>query len=389
MKKQLDLLYYVVFSIYCVIYWICETSLILLYPDAIYSCYKFIRVICVIVLFIKVLLEGLSLSQYVASLLLFVMLLMSTIQSGSWNLLLMLVFVLASSHINFNRLAKIMLVVSASITALAVVLSILGYIPLVYIHTESYVYRGAYGFSHPNQLSLCVLSMCIALAVLRFRHFGILDTVFCIACDVLIIVFPKSRTEALCLLFVVVISIVCTLDKEQKRNRLLLSIGCGIVLMSQMISIYLMKNYDSGKNWMYQINKIVSGRIDLANHFYLSYPVKPFGYNYSEISDVWYKGWQGFVVDNAFCHTYLEEGYLVEYVLFALIIVLFLKCIYLNKLTQSMYCLLLFTPVFFCEGTVLYISVNIGLVALNYLLDGTWETQKTGVSISQEKRHIV
>ncbi|WP_430640336.1 hypothetical protein [Bifidobacterium thermophilum] len=150
-----------------------------------------------------------------------------------------------------------------------------------------------------------------------------------------------------------------------------------------------MKNYDSGKNWMYQINKIVSGRIDLANHFYLSYPVKPFGYNYSEISDVWYKGWQGFVVDNAFCHTYLEEGYLVEYVLFALIIVLFLKCIYLNKLTQSMYCLLLFTPVFFCEGTVLYISVNIGLVALNYLLDGTWETQKTGVSISQEKRHIV
>lgn len=366
MRQRFVPLYYLAFALYCSVYWLNTTTFNELPGVNIDLLYVYIRIFCVAILFIKVLLEEFLLKEYLIYAFLFVIFLISAIVSGSWNLLLLLLFVLAGSGIKVDRLANIVLAVVSTITSLAVACSLLGLIDMRVLPSGNN-FRLSYGFIHPNQFGLSLLTICMAIAVIRFKRFHLPEIVLGMSCFVLAYFLAVSRTSSICILVVVVLSIICTSDKDRKLDSLILRCGTVLFVCLQCLSLYLMVYYNSSKPWMSYLDNLVSRRLDLMHHFYITYPHGLWGYDFDSLNEVWYSYFKGFIVDNGFAHAFLESGYVVELIVF--ICWFAVLCIACRKrvLDASVFGLLVYGFVAFTEASSFFIIVNFSLISLNHL----------------------
>lgn len=366
LKKKFTFLYYFAFTLYCFIYWLNTTTFNELSWVNTTTLYVYIRVFCVVVLFVEVLLAGLSFKQYLVYSILFIIFLISSITSGSWNIFLLFLFILAGSKIEVKKLAKIVLFVTLFITSAATICSILGLINMRTIPSGS-SFRLAYGFIHPNQYGLSVLTMVISVAILRFRKFHFPEISFGLICFSLAYFLVVSRTASICILITIILSIVCTADRKKKLDSTILH--CGTVLFGffQVASLYLMVFYDSSKQWMSNLDRFLSCRLDLMNHFYKTYPHGIWGHNFDSIENVWYKYFQGFIVDNGFAHAVLESGIIVELIVFVCWFAYLCVACKKKILDPSSFGLIIYGFVAFTEASSFFIVVNFCLVSLSML----------------------
>lgn len=366
MKKNLCLLYYWSFSFYCICYWVYLTMLQRQYP-VVLDVYRAARVICILILVMKMVLEGIDSTRYFWYSALTIIFLISAYQSGSWNILITWLFVVASAHVDIKVMAKITMSITGAIAMLTAILAKAGVIPSYTTYSNDYHIRDACGFTHPNQLSICILTACVALSVLYFRRYRSFHAFIQFLCVVFIWIVPRSRTEAVCLLLVILLSAITTIDKKHHLDSMVLKVVTVAFAFFNFSSLYLMYHYDAGVEWMYRLDEALSNRLDFMNHFYRYYPPKLLGQNFDNIANTYYRDYRGFLVDNAFARVYLENGILVEIILFILYITVFLRLSSKKELDAASFCLIIFSVLAFSEAPAFYISANFGLIAVNRL----------------------
>lgn len=348
--------------------------------------YLGVRILCAVVLFARII--GISKTGFAHwQIILFsicaCVLIASTAISGSWNILLLFLFVVAGEGIESKDLAGVSFWCSLGIAIVTVAAASLGFISTVTMHSLINSVRQAPGFTHPNSLGVLLLCMTCSFAVLRFRKMAIIDLAFYgfmyYLCDVVVF----SRTSALCILLIGVLSILTTLLRGRTFDRTLIFLGLLAFLVLSFLTYYLMYFYNPSVGWMSDFNSLLSSRPALMHFFSVTFPPSLFGFNFDGVP-IRFGSFDSFLVDNAYAHIVLESGILVAFLLSVAWILTMVQALRFHDLRPSVFGLIVFSFVAFSETAAFFICINFCLIGLSEALYST-RTREAKLLIFMER----
>lgn len=329
--------------------------------------YLAVRFLCAVVLFARIIgisKTGFERWQIVLFSICACLLITSTAISGSWNILLLFLFVVAGKGIEAKDLAHVSFWCSLGIAVVTVTAASLGFISTVMMHSLINSVRQAPGFTHPNSLGVLLLCMTCSFAVLRFRKMTITDLAFYgfmyYLCDVVVF----SRTSALCILLIGALSILTTLFRGRAFDRLLIVFGLLAFLCLSCLTYYLMIFYNPSVSWMSDFNSLLSSRPALMHYFSAAFPPSLFGFNFDGVP-IRFGSFDTFLVDNAYAHIVLESGFLVAVLLSVAWILTMVQALRFHELRPSIFGLIVFSFVAFSETAAFFICINFCLIGFS------------------------
>ena len=357
-------IYYVLFTIYCALNLLKFTSFQELSWMNIGLLYLLIRIVSTLVLGVRILVQRFQAKQYVLCLVVGSCVLASTFISGSWNILLLLLFLIA--EVDLRKIAICVLCTNVAVIFLTVICANNGIIKkTTFIAGNGMPERQAFGFTHPNLFGLAVVTACCAYAVLQYRKFGWKDLLIYGVAFYACYELAYSRTSAISILLIVFLSLFVTIDKHGRWDKLILVLGSLAFLGLSLFSIWLMVYFKPSISWMSNLNSMMTGRLDLMHHYFETYGVHMFGFDFSKMQENYRGYYDTFICDNAFAHVVLESGIVVAALLFlAYEYVLLRGLIVYGELTPELFGLIIFAFVAFSESGAFWVCVNFCLVAL-------------------------
>lgn len=359
-------IYYVLFTIYCALNLLKFTSFQELSWMNIGLLYLLIRIVSTLVLGVRILVQRFQAKQYALCLVVGSCVLASTFISGSWNILLLLLFLIAGREVNLRKIAICVLCTNVAVIFLTVICANNGIIKkTTFIAGNGMPERQAFGFTHPNLFGLAVVTACCAYAVLQYRKFGWKDLLIYGVAFYACYELAYSRTSAISILLIVFLSLFVTIDKHGRWDKLILVLGSLAFLGLSLFSIWLMVYFKPSISWMSNLNSMMTGRLDLMHHYFETYGVHMFGFDFSKMQENYRGYYDTFICDNAFAHVVLESGIVVAALLFlAYEYVLLRGLIVYGELTPELFGLIIFAFVAFSESGAFWVCVNFCLVAL-------------------------
>ncbi|TCE11012.1 polysaccharide polymerase [Bifidobacterium longum subsp. longum] len=359
-------IYYVLFTIYCALNLLKFTSFQELSWMNIGLLYLLIRIVSILVLGVRILVQRFQAKQYVLCLVVGSCVLASTFISGSWNILLLLLFLIAGREVDLRKIAICVLCTNVAVIFLTVICANNGIIKkTTFIAGNGMPERQAFGFTHPNLFGLAVVTACCAYAVLQYRKFGWKDLLIYGVAFYACYELAYSRTSAISILLIVFLSLFVTIDKHGRWDKLILVLGSLAFLGLSLFSIWLMVYFKPSISWMSNLNSMMTGRLDLMHHYFETYGVHMFGFDFSKMQENYRGYYDTFICDNAFAHVVLESGIVVAALLFlAYEYVLLRGLIVYGELTPELFGLIIFAFVAFSESGAFWVCVNFCLVAL-------------------------
>lgn len=366
-RKPSSKMYLVAFALYLAAYSLNFTTfrdLSYLHIDAFYLG---VRIFCAVTLFARIVRLGFARWQIALFCVCACVIVASTAISGSWNILLLFLFVVAGKEIEAKQLARVSFWCSICIVLVTVTAASAGLISSVSMYSLNNTLRQAPGFTHPNSLGVLLLSISCAFSILRYRKSSLLDIAFYAFMYYLCNVIVFSRTSALCILVIAILSFSITLLKNHGTDRMLIAIGIGFFVFLDLLTIFCMVFYDSSITWMHELNSLLSGRLDLMHYFCVYYPPSLFGFNFDSIS-VNHGSFNTFLVDNAYAHIILESGILVAILLSVAWLLTMMQAFRANDLRPSIFGLIVFALVAFSETAAFFICINFCLIGISEAL---------------------
>lgn len=359
-------IYYVLFTFYCALNLLKFTSFQELSWMNIGLLYLLIRIVSTLVLGVRILVQRFQAKQYVLCLVVGSCVLASTFISGSWNILLLLLFLIAGREVDLRKIAICVLCTNVAVIFLTVICANNGIIKkTTFIAGNGMPERQAFGFTHPNLFGLAVVTACCAYAVLQYRKFGWKDLLIYGVAFYACYELAYSRTSAISILLIVFLSLFVTIDKHGRWDKLILVLGSLAFLGLSLFSIWLMVYFKPSISWMSNLNSMMTGRLDLMHHYFETYGVHMFGFDFSKMQENYRGYYDTFICDNAFAHVVLESGIVVAALLFlAYEYVLLRGLIVYGELTPELFGLIIFAFVAFSESGAFWVCVNFCLVAL-------------------------
>lgn len=359
-------IYYVLFTIYCALNLLKFTSFQELSWMNIGLLYLLIRIVSTLVLGVRILVQRFQAKQYALCLVVGSCVLASTFISGSWNIFLLLLFLIAGREVNLRKIAICVLCTNVAVIFLTVICANNGIIKkTTFIAGNGMPERQAFGFTHPNLFGLAVVTACCAYAVLQYRKFGWKDLLIYGVAFYACYELAYSRTSAISILLIVFLSLFVTIDQHGRWDKLILVLGSLAFLGLSLFSIWLMVYFKPSISWMSNLNSMMTGRLDLMHHYFETYGVHMFGFDFSKMQENYRGYYDTFICDNAFAHVVLESGIVVAALLFlAYEYVLLRGLIVYGELTPELFGLIIFAFVAFSESGAFWVCVNFCLVAL-------------------------
>ena len=359
-------IYYVLFTIYCALNLLKFTSFQELSWMNIGLLYLLIRIVSTLVLGVRILVQRFQAKQYALCLVVGSCVLASTFISGSWNILLLLLFLIAGREVNLRKIAICVLCTNVAVIFLTVICANNGIIKkTTFIAGNGMPERQAFGFTHPNLFGLAVVTACCAYAVLQYRKFGWKDLLIYGVAFYACYELAYSRTSAISILLIVFLSLFVTIDKHGRWDKLILVLGSLAFLGLSLFSIWLMVYFKPSISCISNLNSMMTGRLDLMHHYFETYGVHMFGFDFSKMQENYRGYYDTFICDNAFAHVVLESGIVVAALLFlAYEYVLLRGLIVYGELTPELFGLIIFAFVAFSESGAFWVCVNFCLVAL-------------------------
>lgn len=366
-NKALKRSYLTVFALYLCAYNLNFTTfrdLSYLHLDLFYLA---VRILCAVVLFARIVgisKTGFAHWQIVLFSICACLLIASTAISGSWNILLLFLFVVAGKGIESKDLAVVSFWCSFGVAIVTVTAASFGFISTVTMHSLINSVRQAPGFTHPNSLGVLLLSMTCSVAVLRFRKMTLIDLAFYgfmyYLCDVVVF----SRTSAICILLISALSILTTLLRGRTFDSILIFFGLLAFLVLSCLTYYLMVFYTPAVRWMSDFNSLLSSRPALMHYFSAAFPPSLFGFNFDGVP-IRFGSFDTFIVDNAYAHIVLESGILVAILLSVAWILTMAQALRFHDLRPSIFGLIVFSFVAFSETAAFFICINFCLIGFS------------------------
>ena len=387
-------LYYLAYGMYITITWVQRTVLIDFFGDGYYPKFEKLAQIVVLVSLLFVYLTDRAKPREwgLSALIVSVGFVAWRTSSEGWLFWISL-FVACGREVNINRIAKISLTIVGIVFIASTILPAFGVIRAVVTFRGDGTMRSSWGFLHPNHFGTALITICMAISVLRFRRpiiptllvFGVSAALSWMVAD--------SRTAALCLLIAAVLLLAFRAsDKNGKERPLIAALFLAIVVLVA-ISLWFMLNFDINNTIQVSVNKILSGRLRLSNMYYEHHHPGLFGYSYSDGPAYMAEGKAyHFVVDNLYVHVLLRSG-IIPWAIFMFSLSLFYIRAFRERYCGSvLFVLTIFLLFGFAETLGARIECNFAILALSILLYNrtfvSYESGKRESNVSSEIRVI-
>ena len=368
-------LYYTLFTLYNIFNALKGTGFTDLPQFHIDLLYLLIRILIFVCMIIHFLTLRLKLSAYILCIFVLSCVTAATLVSGSWNMLLLLLFLLGGREARVSVMARCIIWSDLAVIAVTAFCYSRGIISSDVYMSGIGTVRNTLGFSHPNTLGMYILTICCAYAVLRFRKCKWYDFLLFIFAFYYCYYLIYSRTSAIAVALIIALALITTIDRRGKLDALLLFLGLITLVALCISSIWLMVYYDPSVSWMSKLNEFMSGRLDLAHYYYETYSVHLFGYDFSSMQEAYKDIYTNFICDNAYAHVILQYGVIVfALVMFGYVYIL-LQSLIKVQLNPLVFGLIIFSVVAFSESGGLFICNNFCLIALSAPLLGLRNNQ--------------
>ncbi len=190
--------------------------------------------------------------------------------------------VLLIKDIDLNKVLKVDLVTRICLGCALIALPLVGLYP---DHADQMIggrLRSSFGWSHPNEMGLFFLMLCILWFYIRYERWNWKDIVAMMGVVLVVDYFANSRTSEICVVLLVGMSVLVCISRKygwDMKNRCrtwgiaatgILTVGCAGVL-SLMTPIY------SLNGWFQHLPNTVLSRLLLANRFWVDKGFTLFG----------------------------------------------------------------------------------------------------------------
>lgn len=233
-------------------------------------------------------------------------------QSGSSEILELILVILAANDIEFKNIAKVTLIETIILCAIIIISSIIGLIPNYTFPRANGQYGMALGFSYVGKLSIYLLQIVflilylyeeknkIASNVMLLFFFIIFTIIFCIS--------YVRNTYIMSIIFLMLYLLV-TKYKKINLNKYIKILSC-IFIMCFILIFYLVVNFNSEKQIYIIGDKMLNTRLSTMNRVYETYGIAPFGTKFEMIGfEVINENYT--YVDSAYISLLLRDGYIV------------------------------------------------------------------------------
>lgn len=238
--------------------------------------------------------------------------------SGSYEMMTLVFFVIALRDINDIEIVKSILYAQVIGVIIVVILALSGTIPNeVSFRASTSAIRYAMGFTHPNLFAAKILQICLLYVYLRYHDLKKLDYVLLAIGMIITKIVTDSRTVSFLIMCLIVLLFITIHIRERPwllkagyRKILILKqiplVVRGMIISVVIFSIYAAIYYNYS-DWLKYLNRLWSTRIQLMNAYYSAYKISLFGEHIviSNNPDVSYQ----YTVDNAYIYTIIRYGF--------------------------------------------------------------------------------
>lgn len=203
-----------------------------------------------------------------------ILFLISSLVSGNYTALAVILTILNISKIISHKFIKYDLYLRVIITVVIVALSTSGVIESAIVERQAgSIVRSSLGFSHPNTLSFYLYTILIE-AIIVFNKQRIIPTITAIALAIACIYITDTRSILYISIISPVILLIVRLTEKSTLGRI--AIRC-IPWLICCTCITLLALYSAFPTTLAPINKILSGRLSLAQSYAQTYKPNIFG----------------------------------------------------------------------------------------------------------------
>ncbi|MGI6220401.1 MAG: hypothetical protein ACOYIP_00800 [Coriobacteriales bacterium] len=285
----------------------------------------------------------------------------SLINSGFWNLVDILVFVMAAKDIDYDELCRNALIIWGAAIVTIMVLALIGTIDFRIGHEENTgLARYSFGFKRWTHFGAALMLLYMAYFKLRYERFNLLDYFGSAVFAVFLLFVVVSRSSAVLVVLFVLFRLLAGSSGQRARFFLWISL---VLIVLVVVASFLFPLYyglhSSPGEFANDLDSFLSSRLRYSYGVLATYPTSLFGQavDYKETVI-------GFTyIDNTYVRLYASEGILS----FACILALYILLLWHAYLNGDVALMILVTAVLvvgFAELTTIRLGRNLVLLAL-------------------------
>lgn len=280
---------------------------------------KFMAVFVLVLIIIQILfLQSYRLAEIFVLLLLSIPVLIGTIRSGDNMMMSTWLFVIASKHIDFDKIIQISFVVLVLGIGIVFYLYYTGWIEETYIYRGSQL-RHSMGFIHPNWLGVRCFQLIIAWCYIRRKRIGVMDYALIVISAYFVYKVPNCKTAYYSLAILLILLMGYHISGfVESGKQFFLSIIIMLSIISNAGSIFLSYINLSKYQFLKIIDRMMSHRFSACHRTWMYYGTTLLGQNidlYIRKMNVLVRR---FYLDTAYVAIFLKYGVIV-YGLFSIL----------------------------------------------------------------------
>lgn len=295
----------------------------------------------------------------------------SYICSKRYNLFIGMILIIASKNVDLQKIIKFDIKYRILIVSLIIILCLIGIIEnYILIRYENMQLRYGMGFIHPNTLAGLIMVICLEWIYIRYNNIKIYDYLGIIVIMFIVYKITDSRSSIIVIIMALILTIYFKKyhKKFEKRNIMKLLFS-SIIFFLMLGSVILCINYNIHNEFMLNLNKLFSGRINQGNIFINNYGFSIIGQSVETVSyrAALNKNIKAAILDNAYINMGIIYG-IIPLFLFLLSYSLLIKKAIKERIYPILVMLITFALYGVMETYLFNIIYNLFLIFISYVL---------------------
>lgn len=309
--------------------------------------------------------------EYMSIILALIINLLAYYKSDNKYLLIMVIFMVASSALKEKSLILSYLVITIGVLIFAFISTKMGIIPDL-VYQRNMLDRHSFGIIYPTDFAAHIFYLMCALTLLRFKRYNLLDFLLLIMVAICLFRYTDARLNTVMILLLALATLI--LKKMPVLNKSIFKFAWIVPIFSIIFAYLSTYFYSNGSAFFAVLNKLFSGRLGIVQNVLSENGIKLFGQKIIE------NGWGGkgfYLNTNIYKYTYIDSAFmrlLIIYGVLATILFLFTIVVYLKTVKNAE--LILIVSLILISGIIEQHFIDIAYNPFLLLLASSYFKQK-------------
>lgn len=245
-----------------------------------------------------------------------IIIVISSIYSGSNTLLTLWVFVLAARDIKFDELIKADFYAKLILVFIVALFYMLGMTNRTVFYGYFGSVRSSMGFGNPNTFGYYIFSLCADYIYLNHKKIALKHSIVLVLISLVVGYLSNSRTSQLLIALLAFTAPIAKLFKRLVEKKYFKVFILSLFLICTILSYYVALNYNPSNDIYYKLNETLSGRVTIAQRFLKKYDISILG---NKINLTTYDKSYTYYLDNGYIKLLLNYGlltYIIVYIIY-------------------------------------------------------------------------